>query len=108
MGPHAAPFPHEVSVRLRVGLGLWTATVTASGGRVTLPEGAPTAAGGPFGYPQPCEWLPEAELGRAGRPGAPALGGPDALGDADLLGAAGVVGRPGAAVGAPGARRELQ
>src|SRR5215207_842423 len=53
-------------------------------------------------------WLPEAELARAGGPGAPALGGSDAFGDADLLGAAGAGGRAGTAVGAPGPRRELE
>ena len=51
------------------------------------------------------------ELGRAGRPGAPALRGEDALGDGDLRAAAGLVGARGvggAAERAPGRRRELQ
>ena len=53
----------------------------------------------------------QAELGGAGGPGAPALGGQHALGDDDLLLAGGLVGSRGvlgATVGGPGARVELQ
>src|SRR5438034_6768549 len=50
----------------------------------------------------------QAELPRAGRPGAPALVGEHPLRDRDLLGLAGLVGVARTAVGAPGRRRELQ
>jgi len=46
--------------------------------------------------------LAQAEFGRAGRPGSPALGGEDSLSDRDLLCAAGVAGRALAAVCVPG------
>src|SRR5690606_5128267 len=53
----------------------------------------------------------QSEARRAGGPCAPTLAGEDTLGDGDLLFAAGLVGRGSvflAAVGVPGARRELQ